>query len=1043
MSRSSVIKRLVSICLCLYFGIAQAEENLYVFVFKEGAAQPNIVVNVGGTQSSTNEFGLASFDLKADEYEVSYYKDNELFALTEVNLVENQQSQVFLSLTKAGADVELDLPLAAYEQNFEQAEIKEQTGPKGILKLQLLDDKSGEPIVGARLFFKGYAVEATSDEQGLATVDLSEGVYDISVIHPKFIMRVLKDVSVKAEAVAQQDVKMLKADIIMEEFVVSAPAVEGSLASTFTALKESDVIGDALSAEEFSKSGDSSAADALKRVTGITIVDGKYVYVRGLGERYSTILLNGLYIPSPEPTKRVVPLDIFPSSVIQSMDIQKTYTADLPGTFGGGDVLIETKDIPEEDNYAKLTVGTAFSQYTGKDMVYNPDNRSPMPQNIIDKSANFQDIQQGFPNLNVPGYSLQELYEIDKSIVNYRSYGLSTTKLKPGTKLGLDVGQSFKSSGGIKYGVVGSLYISSDQKGEKGTIYTPVYTDELLKGERSDYSKTTITDKQGGLISLGFEDRLGNSVKYTFLSVNVESDSTYYTERDANQEGVSEGDKRRTYLQYSEKTITSHQLAGEHEIRFGWFENDLINDANISWAWGSSESTRSEPGTVDYEYYRDNSFNYVFDDKTWFLYSDLSDELDNYRVDVKFPYTIGGQEAYTELGVFNLTKNRYLDNRRFKFQHNWGNNITDEIDTVFIDQNVNLGDKLFSSNYRSDDAYTATEEQDAFYIKQLYPVTERFEILASLRQEDSRQQLVNLEDGVPYDPLETSDSLMSFSANYNISDDHVVRAGFANTLSRPDFREFSPNRYKDPITGDIVFGYEDLKYTTIDNIDLKYEWYMSYDEMAAVGLFQKNFTYPVETVVIDDPDAQGGTKKVSFRNADSATSTGVEFSIRKKLGIGSSSTSTSNYFVSSNLAFIDSAVKIHRVAGDEFLENITTLDRPMQGQSPYVVNINFGYDNLNTGRSAIFAYNEFGKRIVKLGSFGAPDFYEQPFKKLDFVVKWRLNDTYDEQIKKIGYSLGFKATNLLDSSVDIYQGNILADTHKPGRTYSLSFSAKY
>ena len=286
MIRLAVIKRItVATIFFVFASIAQAQENLFVFVFKNGLAQQDIGVRVGEVTTRTNEFGLANFALPAGQYEVSYSKNGILFALTDINLLEDQQSQVFLTLTSEGEDVELDLPLAAYRQDFEQSEIKQQLGPKGTLNLKLLDSKSNTPIAGARLFFKGYAVEAVTAEDGVATLELSEDKYDISVVHPKYIMKVLKAIAVKADATIAQEAKLVRADIVLDEFVVSAPSVEGSLASTLAELKGSDVMGDALSSEQFSKSGDSSASGALKRVTGITVVGGKFVYIRGLGER--------------------------------------------------------------------------------------------------------------------------------------------------------------------------------------------------------------------------------------------------------------------------------------------------------------------------------------------------------------------------------------------------------------------------------------------------------------------------------------------------------------------------------------------------------------------------------------------------------------------------------------------------------------------------------------------------------------------------------------------------------------------------------------
>ena len=164
------------------------------------------------------------------------------------------------------------------------------------------------------------------------------------------------------------------------------------------------------------------------------------------------------------------------------------------------------------------------------------------------------------------------------------------------------------------------------------------------------------------------------------------------------------------------------------------------------------------------------------------------------------------------------------------------------------------------------------------------------------------------------------------SLNYSFNDEHKLRLGFANTLSRPDFREFSPNRYKDPVTEDIVFGYPGLEYTTINNLDLKYEWYLSYDEMLSFGLFLKDFTNPVETIVNQDTQSQSGTKIISFRNALGATSAGVEVSVRKKLGFLAGS--LSNYFVASNLAYIDSSVRLDTNSNDGMIKELITTDRP-------------------------------------------------------------------------------------------------------------------
>lgn len=1040
MNRSRVIKRLTPLILCIFWGVAHAEANLYLFVFKSGIAQKNISVSVGDVHKTTDSFGLASFTLPAGEYEIGYSRDGELFALTDVNLPGDQQSQIFLNLSSGGPDVELDLPITAYKQNFEHNRLKQQQGPKGTLKLQLLDNRTQLPVSGAKLYFKGYAVEATSNEDGMASLELAAGTYDISIIHPKYVMRVMKDVSITAAAVNEQTSKLVKADIVMKEFVVSAPSVEGSLASSLADLKDSEVFADAISSEQFSKSGDSSAASALKRVTGITIVNNKYVYIRGLGERYSTVLLNDLHVPSPELTKRVVPLDIFPTSVIQEMEIQKTYSSNLPGTFAGGTVLIKTKDIPKEDNYIKAEIGMEVNDDTGKSVVYNPDNDRPLPSLILKYSDNFgvltEEVKIG-STVIAEGLTAQEKETLNKAMVNYRRYGLERKTLKPGKNARISLGQSFKTSGGIKYGIAGSIYYKTTEEAAQAETndyqYSPTSGDNLHIQNASNET-TVLDEKYGGLASLGVDNQKGQALKYTLLTLNESEDTTVFGLKEKLVEGTYH---ERTFLQYTETQLTAHQLNGRH--RFGESSGGLFDDVVVEWGAETAKATRLEPGTFEYEY-KDAGDDMVIDaKKLFYLYSDLTDEVDNYRVDFTLPFEWSGRPNHTKFGIFDYTKSRSLDNRRFKIKYD---DTLDPrpIDEALSESSVDNGTLDVLDSYKPDDFYTAKQSVTAFYISQLFSPLENLDLAAGLRQENSTQELRVGQQKEVY-KLDTSDLLPALNVTWRFNNEHQMRLAYSSTLSRPDFREFSPNRYKDPQTGNIIYGYEKLKYTTINNLDLKYEWYPSFDEFFSIALFGKNFLNPIETVrTISDVEIE-----TSYRNAQSARSLGFEIGFRNNLE--NILDSLKYYYVSGNYTFINSQIRLDKGApenkNDQFIPFLTTEKRPMQGQSPYVVNLQMGYDNFFTRRSAVLLYNVFGERIHALGINGNPDIYEQPFHKLDFVVKWGLNDTYDEQVKKIGYSIKFKAENLLDSAVTMKQGDKDVLIIHPGRFYSLKFAMKF
>jgi len=887
-------------------------------------------------------------------------------------------------------------------------------------------------------------VESESDLNGEAKIELSEGKYDISVIHPKYIMKVLKDIQVKPETTQTQEAKLVKSDIILDEFVVNAPSVEGSLASSLAELKDSDVLADAISSEQFSKSGDSSASGALKRVTGITVVGGKYVYIRGLGERYSTILLNDLHIPSPEPTKRVVPLDIFPTGVIQEMNIQKTHSSNLPGTFAGGTVLITTKDIPKEDNYIKGGVSVSLNESTGKSVAYNSDNSSALPSSLLKHSNNFgvltEEVKIGSTVL-AEGLSAEEKIALNKSMMSYRSYGLTQRKLQPGKSVNLSMGQAFKTSSGLKYGFAGSIYYKTDEDAtyilKDEYQYNPA-TDENLHIQTGNFEVTKLTKKYGGLASIGLDTQKGHSAKYTLLALNESKDTTNSGQKNKLEEDTYH---ERVFLQYAEKELVAHQFNGQHDFGLSsnktqdkYFDNVVVN-------WGAeyAKANRFEPGTFEYEYKEENDEMVLDAKKLFYLYSALNDEVINYRIDISLPFKFNKRKNHTKLGFFDYRKSRDLDNRRFKIKYD--NTLdTSAVDDALSEANVDNDTIDILDSYKPDDFYTAKQNVLAFYVNQLISPVEKLDVSFGVRQELSTQELQVGQEKDLY-KLETSDLLPSLGATWRFNEEHQLRFAYSSTISRPDFREFSPNRYKDPLTGNIIYGYENLKYTTINNVDLKYEWYPSFDESISVALFYKNFTNPIETVrTISDVDIE-----TSYRNAESATSTGIELGFRKNLkGLWEK---LDHYYVSGNYTLINSEINLDKDApenkNDQFIPFLTTEQRSMQGQSPYVVNFQFGYDNFFTRRSAVLLYNVYGERISALGINGNPDIYEQPFHKLDFVVKWGLNDTYDEQSKKIGYGLTFKASNLLDSAITMKQGEKTSLRYSPGRTFSLSFSMKY
>jgi len=1030
------MKRLLHVTLLLFlmgttlFG----SEKLGILTFiliKNGVPLSNIDVSIDQkTDLTTDEDGYLSYKLTTGQHQLEVLgSDNGtavVYAKKTFEILADANTQIIITLDKnnkvALDDIETPKAKAAV---LDKESLK--ALPKAMFTLKVVAAEDKKPIEGARIFVRGLPIQGRTDSNGTFTAELPQGEQTLSIIHGSYSTQTLNDINITSNKALSRMVEMTPSSLELEEFVVLIPNISGSIASVIAEQRNSDVVGDVLGSEQFSKSGDSDVASALKRASGLTIVGGKYVYVRGLGDRYSTILFNDLYVPSPNPTKRVVPLDIFPTSVVKSIAIQKAYTADLPGSFAGGAILINSLDIPQNEGFIKAEVEIKANSATGNQAVQNSDNTKGLPGSVISASNNFDEIYND--------------KEIDKDVIDYRSYNKQKSQLPPGYKLSLSGGKSFETDMGFKVGVTGSVFYQNEANQYDINYDKYIYngtTQEHQLEEQTQRSITAFEEKYGGLISVGTESDSGDhKLKYTLFNMNQANDTT--TSGLTTYIG-SAYPYDLTYYENLEQKIILHQLNGEHNIRFSKDTEGYFDNIVIKWAAEQGEATRKEPGTVEYRYdhiYEAPSLN----QKTWFLYGDLDDKLTNYRIDLSLPFVFNDRDNSTDFGAFIYNKDRSLDNRRFKMQRSFANNdpaLQEDIDSIFTDQY--LDNLNFTSNYRSADSYSATQDLSAFYLKQLLSVTNDLDIVASVRFETSKQELTDAESGEAYDPLETEDWLPGLGMTYRLNDDMQFRLAYSNTITRPDFREFSPNRFKDPVTGDIIFGYPGLKQTEITNYDIKYEWYISADEVFSLALFKKDFINPIETVQTLDVQSDSNNQLVSFRNADGANSYGFELDLRKRFDFIDER--LESLLLATNFAYINSEVKINRDPNDQITANLTTTNRSMMGQSPYVVNIALGYDDKESGNSALLLYNEIGERLVSLGTYGNADKYEQPFEKLDFVAKWKLNNTYEEN-STFTYAMKFKAENLLDSEAEITQAGNTTFHYKPGQKFSLSFSVKY
>ncbi len=1014
--------------------------ELSLFILKDGKPLPQqkvLIYKITANQNQVDLYSKAKFSeflsdedgyinaiLPQGKYQLQVLNKENGTPLAFVKKVfyikAKKESQIIISLKADDSLLFTDSEAPTIDNNLSK-QITQTQNKKieyGDVQLNILSSDDNKPVKNARIFVKGLKIDSLSDAKGMLVLKVPVGEHTISIIHSDFSAQTLK-VKVIANNMVMKSVELTPASLEMEEFVVLAPHVEGSVAAVIAQERNSDTVGNVLGSEQFSKSGDSSVASALKRVSGITIVGGKYVYVRGLGDRYSTVMLNDLHVPSPEPTKRVVPLDIFPTSVVQSITIQKSYTADIPASFGGGTVLIKSKDIPkDDDSFASLGLELLINNSTGESVTTNADNSIPLP-----------DAALGLGN---DGGS----DEATQIVATNRALNTQNTTLAPGVKVEVSAGKSYKITDDINLGASGSLFYKNESSNDNVTYnkyFYDINTKKVFHDNETQSSITSLDTTQGGMINIGSNYYDHNKIKYTFFTTKQTKDRT----ATASIDYIGDTDDReKTYLEYVEKTLTTHQVSGTNDLRFSKDDDGYFDNLVIDWAYENSAATRNEPGTVEYNYRHETS-GLNWDRKNWYYYFILDDQVQNYRADFTLPFEFNENKNYTKAGVFVYNKTRSFDSRRYNMRSTNFDDQSADIDSIYASdlQNDNL---VFSPAYRDTDSYEASQDVTAFYLKQFISITHDLDLIASARYEDSSQQLSDAE--ATYDPLVTADLFPTLGLTYRFdNDDMQLRFAYAQSISRPDFREFSNSRYKDPITENIVFGNPDLKATYIKHLDLKYEWYLEGDQSFSFALFGKKFTNPIEKVIQLD-DSQDNTFLETYQNADSATSYGFEVDYRKRFGFIDES--LDNLLFATNFSFINSNIVLNQDPDNSFTSRLTSKERSMQGQSPYVANFTLGYDNSDTGDSALLLFNQIGPSIISLGTDENKDQYLQAFAKLDFVTQWKLNNYYFEK-SDFTYSMKFKAINLLDSEQKITQGDLTTFSTKPGREFTLSVKISY
>ena len=997
-----------------------------VLVFVGALPAQAVKLDMSGVEAVTNENGAAVFSLPPGEHLLVAGTGAQ--AEVKVNVVGGAEAEVLLSLDQSGNLVKADLESGTVVVPTTEP-VLSKTATLGRVK-GVIRSTAGKEVEGAQVFVRGTDTEARTTSDGRFTLELPIGGHDIVVIHQNYITETV-GVTVEESDVTVVEFELEEASAQLEAFVVTAPHIEGGVAALVAERRQSSSVDDVIGVEEMSRSGDSDAAGALRRVTGITVVGGQFVYVRGMGERYSATLLNSQSVPSPEPERRVIPLDLFSTDVLESVVIQKTPAPDTPGEFGGGIVQLRTKSFPKE-RLLKVSASTGVAStasfqkrpsYRGGslDFLGFDDGTRSLPAEIEAGSP----LKEG--NLFEEGFTRSELAELGRLLPN--NYNVTQETVPMNLGLGATYGDRFKL-GKMPAGFLASISYGNRHtfRAEEFKRFIASQTAEGGLEINNDFNIEQANQQIAGsaIFVAGAELSKGHSVKGTTLILRVTDDQTSVVTGRSDDLGQNIEQSR---LWFVERQLLTQQLEGHHE-----FGKENVFD----WRYSFSLATRDQPDRREY-FYADES---VGDEPPDFqisgrpngnqrVYSDLSDRIHDAGVDFERSLPLWkGLSSKVKVGAAFTDRKRDFSLLRLSLRppnilSSDDRSLTPE--EIWSRENINAnGGWILEDSTQPTDAYRATQQIQAGYAMAKVPLHERLLVSGGARVERSVQEVTTFSQFSPEDAprvarLDNIDILPSLTAKLNITDKLVLRGSYGKTVSRPDMRELSESQFRDVVTARRFVGNPNLKRGTIHNFDTRMEYYFSGDEVASVSAFYKSFSDPIEQI-----DRGGVDRSISWDNADSAKNIGVELELRRRFGFVHGALDP--LFASVNLAFIKSEVSL----GEGSSGVSTSKERPLQGQSPYVVNLQAGYDDSEgSGVTAVVLYNVFGPRIRDVGRLGTPDVFEEPIHTVDAVYS---------QVFEGGWQLKLQGKNLIDQTQIFSQGNRTPRRYRNGREFSLSMS---
>ena len=902
---------------------------------------------------------------------------------------------------------------------------------KGKIEGKLIDAKTGLPLTGVSVIIKNSNKGVATDQEGRYVINADAGAKITLIFSYNGVSKEVEDIEVLNGKVTTQDITLEVKAKTSDAVVVrsSSNARKETAAALISYQRNTSVVAQVISAETIKRSPDKNTGEVLKRVTGTSVQEGKYLVVRGLSDRYNQAMLNGIALSSTEPDRKTFSFDIFPSAMIDNIIMNKTFIPELPGEWAGGLVQVQTKDVPSSA-FLNVQIGTGFNSNTiGKQFLQASGGK--LDWLGIDNEV--RSLPSSLPlKAEFSALSPAEKAALGKE---FRNNWVPKSGTAP-------VNSSFQINGGGTTKIFGKkvagIFALTYNQSNKRTPFDNTFIanndgDVEIKYNNNKYSRDVLA---GALANITVQLNNNNKISFkNLININTSDFVTdRYDGRDYILSGGGAGDRvKATEIGFRQNTFFNTQLIGEHnlpkiETRIKWYGGFNILDQYIP---DQRRLFYTQDGTTPNAPYYALLGLGAGQKSGSIFYSFLNDYIYNAGGDVTKSFNLKGKKHSIKAGYLFQVKDRLFDSRPF-----YTNTASTAIkllpaDQLYAADNFGTGidkvqfDEINGNAYR----YVANTILNAVYLQFDNPIGKKLRLVWGVRFE-SFDQLVGstLKSDPRFVNTLVKDFLPGLNLTYKLNSKTNLRFAASQTVIRPEFRELSPFAFYDFELGAQVVGNRTAQRTKVSNFDLRYELYPRAGELITVGAYFKHFDKPIEYYF----NRTGpGTNTFNILNTKSATAYGAELEFRKKLDFVHV---LKNFTLTGNVSYIYSRVK----------DTTGTIDRPLQGQSPYLINFGVQYDIEKIGFSSTLLFNQIGRRILFVGNEAISDIWEAPRPLLDLQLSQKI-------FKKKG-EVKLNISDIINSRANFYHDldnnkkysssskDVLAITRNYGTNVTLTFA---